>query len=127
MITESGCAYNMGPDEDGVVDDQPRIDYLDAHLRAVAEAIERGVDVRGYYCWSLLDNFEWAEGFTQRFGLVHVDYETQVRTPKRSFEWYADVIAAQPGSELRSPIGCDACRVAGSCSWSARAAAAPAP
>jgi beta-glucosidase len=99
VITESGCSYNMGPDEDGVVDDQPRIDYLHAHVTAVAEAVERGVDVRGYYCWSLLDNFEWAEGYTQRFGLVHVDYETQKRTPKRSFQWYADLIAAQPGSE----------------------------
>jgi beta-glucosidase len=68
-------------------------------VTAVAEAVERGVDVRGYYCWSLLDNFEWAEGYTQRFGLVHVDYETQKRTPKRSFQWYADLIAAQPGSE----------------------------
>jgi len=96
FITESGCAYNMGPDEHGVVDDQPRIDYLDAHLRAVQQAIARGVDVRAYYTWSLMDNFEWAEGYTQRFGLVHVDYETQARTPKRSFEWFADMIAAQP-------------------------------
>ncbi len=96
MITESGCAYGMGPDADGVVDDQPRIDYLDGHLRAVAEAVARGVDVRGYYTWSLLDNFEWSEGYTQRFGLVHVDYDTQVRTPKRSFQWYADLIASQP-------------------------------
>lgn len=98
VVTESGCAYNMGPDEHGVVDDQPRIDYLHGHLTAVAEAIERGVDVRGYYCWSLMDNFEWAEGLTQRFGLVHVDYDTLERTPKRSFQWYADLIAAQPGS-----------------------------
>ena len=98
MITESGCAYNMGPDADGVVDDQPRIDYLHSHLTAVREAIDRGVDVRGYYYWSLLDNFEWAEGLTQRFGLVHVDYDTLQRTPKRSFQWYADAIAAQPGS-----------------------------
>ena len=75
-ITENGCSYGMGPDGDGVVDDQPRIDYLDGHLRAVADAIGDGADVRGYYCWSLLDNFEWAEGYTQRFGLVHVDYET---------------------------------------------------
>jgi beta-glucosidase len=97
-ITESGCAYNMGPDEHGVVDDQPRIDYLDAHLRAVATAVQRGVDVRGYYTWSLMDNFEWAEGFTQRFGLVHVDYETLKRTPKRSFEWFAEMIAAQTKS-----------------------------
>jgi beta-glucosidase len=93
-ITESGCAYNMGPDERGVVDDLVRIDYHDAHLRAVAEAIKVGVDVRGYYAWSLMDNFEWAEGYTPRFGLVHVDYETQRRTPKRSFRWYADMVAA---------------------------------
>ena len=93
-ITEAGCSYTMGPDEDGVVDDQPRIDYLDVHLRAVAEAVQIGIDVRGFYTWSLLDNFEWAEGFSQRFGLVHVDYETQKRTPKRSFDWYARVIAA---------------------------------
>ena len=92
VITENGASYGTGPDEAGVVDDQPRIDYLDGHLRAVAEAVRRGVDVRGYYCWSLLDNFEWAHGFTQRFGLVHVDFDTQVRTPKRSYEWYADVI-----------------------------------
>jgi len=94
-ITENGCAYNTGPDEHGVVDDQERIDFLDAHLRAVAAAAQRGVDVRGYYCWTLMDNFEWAEGYRPRFGLVHVDRDTQRRTPKRSFEWYRDVIAAQ--------------------------------
>ena len=95
-VTENGCSYATGPDEDGVVDDQPRIDYLDAHLRAVADAVADGADVRGYWCWSLMDHFEWAEGYTQRFGLVHVDYATQRRTPKRSFEWYAAMIAAQP-------------------------------
>lgn len=99
FITENGCSYNMGPDPEGdpagVVDDQPRIDYLDSHLRAVATAIDEGVDVRGYYCWSLMDNFEWSEGYTQRFGLVHIDYETQRRTPKRSFDWYADLIRSQ--------------------------------
>ncbi len=98
FITESGASYGMGPDENGVVDDQPRIDYLEGHLRAVSEAVQRGVDVRGYYVWSLMDNFEWAEGFTQRFGLVHVDFETLVRTPKRSFDWYAELIAAQTRS-----------------------------
>ncbi len=74
--------------------DPERLAYLDAHLRAVAQAVGEGVDVRGYYAWSLLDNFEWAEGYTKRFGLVHVDYATQRRTPKDSFEWYRDVIAA---------------------------------
>ncbi|KAA1428106.1 beta-glucosidase [Nocardioides antri] len=93
-ITESGCAYRGEPDENGVVDDQAQIDYHAAHLTAVAEAVRRGVDVRGYYAWSLLDNFEWAAGLSARFGLVHVDYETQVRTPKRSFQWYADLAAA---------------------------------
>jgi beta-glucosidase len=105
MITESGCSYGMGPDADGVVDDQPRIDYLDAHLRAIATVIDQGVDVRGYYTWSLMDNFEWAEGFTQRFGLVHVDYDTLVRTPKRSFQWYADLIKAQGAPAENSTSG----------------------
>lgn len=98
VITELGASYAVGPDEHGVVDDQDRIDYLDAHLRAVATACERGVDVRGLYVWSLLDGFEWAEGLAQRYGLVHVDHDTQARTPKRSFEWLADVIRAQPRS-----------------------------
>lgn len=95
-VTESGCAYNTGPDEHGVIDDQARIDYLDAHLRSIAGAAEAGVDVRGYYTWTLTDNFEWAEGYTQRYGLVYVDFETQQRIPKRSFDWYAAAIAAQP-------------------------------
>jgi beta-glucosidase len=95
VITESGCSFGDGPDAEGVVDDQRRIDYHEAHLNAVATAIQRGVDIRGYYAWSLMDNFEWAEGFKQRFGLVHVDYETLQRTPKKSFAWYRDLIAAQ--------------------------------
>nr|WP_269810774.1 GH1 family beta-glucosidase [Kineosporia rhizophila] len=94
VITENGCSYPDAPDEQGVVDDQARIDYLQAHLRAVEEAVAQGVDVRGYYCWSLMDNFEWAHGYTQRFGLVHIDFETLVRTPKRSFSWYADLVRA---------------------------------
>ena len=79
-----------------MVDDQRRDRLPRRPPRAVATAIQRGVDIRGYYAWSLMDNFEWAEGYRQRFGLVHVDYETQVRTPKKSFSWYADLIAAQP-------------------------------
>ncbi len=93
-VTESGCAYDVAPDADGVIDDQAQIDYHAAHLTAVAEAVRMGVDVRGYYAWSLLDQFEWAEGYGARFGFVHVDRETQARTKKRSFQWYADLVAA---------------------------------
>jgi beta-glucosidase len=93
-VTESGCAYDDPPDEAGRIRDDRRIDYLDGHLRAVARAVASGVDVRGYLTWSLIDNFEWAEGYTKRFGLVHVDYDTQVRTPRDSYHWYARVIAA---------------------------------
>lgn len=92
-ITENGCSLPDEPDADGVIDDQPRISYLDAHIRAVADAMRAGVDVRGYLVWTLLDNFEWAEGYHQRFGLVHVDFATQRRTPKASFAWYRDLIA----------------------------------
>lgn len=95
FVTESGCAYDDEPDATGAVHDPDRIAYLDAHLAAVARAVAEGVDVRGYFTWSLLDNFEWAEGYTKRFGLVHVDYATQRRTPKDSFAWYRDRIAAQ--------------------------------
>lgn len=98
LITEAGASYAVGPDADGVVDDAERIAYLDAHLRAVATACERGVDVRGFYVWSLLDSFEWERGLGERYGLVHVDPETQARTPKKSFDWYAQVIAAQTPS-----------------------------
>ena len=89
-ITENGAAY---PDEcvAGVVDDAARVRYLDAHIQAVATARDAGVDVRGYFAWSLLDNFEWAHGYTKRFGIVHVDYATQQRTPKASALWYRDL------------------------------------
>ena len=96
-ITENGCSADDLVAADGSVDDQPRIRYLDGHLRALHEAITAGVDVRGYLTWSLIDNFEWAEGYNQRFGLVHVDFGTQRRTPKASFGWYRDLIAAQRG------------------------------
>jgi beta-glucosidase len=92
-VTENGCAYHDVVGPDGRCDDPDRIAYLDGHLRAVRRAIADGVDVRGYFLWSLLDNFEWAEGFTKRFGLVHVDFDTQVRTPKTSYGWYRDLIA----------------------------------
>lgn len=91
-ITENGVAYD-DPVVDGAAHDPRRIAYLDAHLRALHKAIAEGVDVRGYYQWSLLDNFEWSQGYHMRFGLVHVDFETQVRTPRDSARWYRDVIA----------------------------------
>lgn len=90
-ITENGCAYD-DPIIDGKVMDTRRINYLTSHLESVAKAIEAGVDVRGYMHWSLLDNFEWAEGYRQRFGLVHVDFETQVRTPRDSAHRYSEII-----------------------------------
>jgi beta-glucosidase len=94
-ITENGCSVLDEVSADGTVDDQPRIRYLDGHIRALHAAMAAGVDVRGYFTWSLMDNFEWNEGYHQRFGLVHVDFETQQRTPKASFGWYRDLIAAQ--------------------------------
>jgi beta-glucosidase len=94
-ITESGCSHDDHVTPDGTVDDQFRIDYVDAHLRALHGAMAAGADVRGYFYWTLADNFEWNQGFTQRFGLVHVDHATQVRTPKKSYDWYRDHIARQ--------------------------------
>jgi beta-glucosidase len=92
-VTESGCAYEDVPGPDGVVQDTDRIAYLDGHTAAVVAAIDEGVRVGGYFVWSLMDNFEWAEGFSKRFGLVHVDFDTQRRTPKASYHWYRDRIA----------------------------------
>jgi beta-glucosidase len=94
-ITENGAAFDDRVDGRGAVPDPERIRYLEGHLAALAEAIEDGVPVRGYFAWSLLDNFEWAWGYARRFGLVHVDFDTQVRTPKASARWYADFVAAQ--------------------------------
>lgn len=93
-ITENGAACDDQPDARGFVDDQDRIAYLRDHLAAVAEARAAGVDVRGYFAWSLLDNLEWAEGFAQRFGLIRCDHATGQRTIKASGRWYADYVAA---------------------------------
>ena len=91
-IAENGAAY-----EDrlvnGEVDDEPRRAYLESHLHAVADAIDQGVDLRGYFVWSLLDNFEWSHGCAKRFGIVHVDYATLERRPKRSALWYSRLLA----------------------------------
>jgi len=92
-ITENGAAYHTAPSEDGVVHDTKRLAYLDGHLRACQRAIADGVPLKGYFAWSLMDNFEWQEGYTQRFGMVWVDYETQQRLPKDSARWYSRVIS----------------------------------
>lgn len=92
-ITENGAAFDDPAPVDGRVPDPRRIDYLRRHLLAAHDALEQGVKLRGYFVWSLIDNFEWAEGYAKRFGVVYVDYETQERTIKESGRWYADVIA----------------------------------
>ena len=79
------------PSPDGQVEDGDRIEYLEEHLGRCLEAIQKGVDLRGYFVWSILDNFEWAEGYRKRFGLVRVNYETCERTPKASYRWFAKV------------------------------------
>lgn len=93
-VTENGAAFHDYVDPEGGVDDEERVAFLDGHLRAVAAAIEQGADVRGYFVWSLMDNFEWAEGYSKRFGIVYVDYRTQERIPKASARWYAQVAKA---------------------------------
>ncbi len=92
-ITESGCSYNDAPDANGAVHDARRITYHREYLAALAQSIAEGADVRGYHAWSLLDNFEWADGFSQRFGLAYVDFKTQKRTIKDSGRWYGKVAA----------------------------------
>jgi beta-glucosidase len=94
-ITENGCSQPDLMAADGTIADQGRIDYLEGHLRAVHDAITAGIDVRGYFQWTLTDNFEWSEGYHQRFGLVRLDLPTQNRTPKASFRWYQELIASQ--------------------------------
>ena len=90
-VTENGAAFDDAPGPDGRVADPARVDYLDRHLRAAWRAIRDGIDLRGYFVWSLLDNFEWAYGYSKRFGLVYVDYQTQRRIPKDSARWFAEV------------------------------------
>jgi beta-glucosidase len=104
IITENGASFHdEAPGADQRVRDDARIGFIHDHLLAVRDAIDAGVDVRGYYVWSALDNFEWAAGNDERFGLVHVDFETLARTPKDSWYWYREQIAAQP-----APFGADA-------------------
>ena len=103
-VTENGAAFFDPPvAENDRIRDPLRIDYLHKHLRAIHDAISQGCDVRGYMAWSLLDNMEWSLGYSKRFGIVHVNYATQQRTPKDSARWYADVIATH-GGHLANPV-----------------------
>jgi beta-glucosidase len=101
-VTENGTAFADKPTPDGKVPDEPRISYLTAYTAAMFDAIAAGVDVRGYFVWALLDNFEWSSGYSARFGLVYVDYPTQRRLPKESFRWFADQIKAHSASSVPS-------------------------
>jgi beta-glucosidase len=94
-ITENGCSYGDAPGADGVIRDTRRIDFLRGYLEALSRAIAEGADVRGYHAWTLMDNFEWAEGYAQRFGLAWVDFDdpARPRTLKQSGEWYGNVAA----------------------------------
>ena len=100
FITEGGASFPDPVDERGEVNDPARIDYLAEHLSAAIGAVTpggvaEGLDLRGYFVWSLLDNFEWAAGYTQRFGLVHVNFADQKRTPKASYRWLQQVLASR--------------------------------
>ena len=101
-VTENGAAFYDPPVAVGEVDDPLRVAYYRDHLRAARRAIERGVNLRGYFAWSLLDNYEWAAGYAKRFGIVHVDFATQKRTPKRSARFYSEIVRSN-GAILREP------------------------
>ena len=105
-VTENGAAFYDTVTEDGRVHDAERVAYLHDHIDAVGEALDKGVDVRGYFVWSLFDNFEWAYGYDRRFGVVHVDYDTQVRTLKDSARWYRELVrtGALPAPELAAQL-----------------------
>jgi beta-glucosidase len=106
-VSENGAAFYdpPTPPEHGTVEDPLRTSYYREHLRAVHEALGRGIDLRGYFAWSLLDNFEWSLGYSKRFGIVHVDYETQRRTPKASARFYARVIRSRGAALFETPPG----------------------
>ncbi|HMT33561.1 MAG: beta-glucosidase [Actinomycetales bacterium] len=103
VVTENGSAWPDVVGPDGSIDDPGRTAYLQSHLRACLDAIAEGVDLRGYFVWSLLDNFEWSHGYAQRFGIVRVDYDTQRRTRKASGDWYAGFLTAPRGESQEEP------------------------
>jgi beta-glucosidase len=102
-VTENGAAYDDEPTADGVIDDRERTEYLAGHIGGCATALRAGVPLRGYFVWSLLDNFEWAHGYGKRFGIVHVDYASQERRIKASGRWYADFIRAHDAAQRSRP------------------------
>jgi len=102
FVTENGGAFKDSL-VDGRVHDRQRTDYIARHIAAVAEAMRQGVRMGGYMVWSLMDNFEWASGYEKRFGIVHVDYETQARTLKDSARWYREFLHRQKAAEAHRP------------------------
>ena len=104
-ITENGAAYDDARGPDGGIDDPERVSYLARHVAAVERAIASGVPVEGYFVWTLLDNFEWAWGYSKRFGIVYVDFSTLERVPKSSFRWYRDFIASRNGGAVGAASG----------------------
>jgi beta-glucosidase len=102
-VTENGAAFYDAPASEDLEPDSLRLRYLREHVIAARRAIEAGVDLRGYFVWSLLDNFEWSHGFSKRFGIVHVDYRTQKRTPKASARFYAEIIRSNGVSVGKKP------------------------
>ena len=103
-ITENGAAFGDVRGHDGYVHDPERTAYLESHIAAVSDALAAGAPIRGYFVWSLLDNFEWAEGYSKRFGIVYIDYPTLERVPKDSYYWYRDFIRTRRGAPRPSPI-----------------------
>lgn len=107
-ITENGLANADVVSPDGAVHDPQRINYLRDHIEVVADVRQAGAEVESYFVWSLMDNFEWARGYSKRFGLVHIDYETLVRTPKDSAKWYTRVAASGlPPEDLPAQLMAD--------------------
>ena len=103
-VTENGAAFGDVRVHDGRVHDPERTAYISNHIDAVARAVADGAPVKGYFVWSLLDNFEWAHGYSKRFGIVYIDYPTLERVPKDSFYWYRDFIAGRRGAPRPSPV-----------------------
>jgi beta-glucosidase len=103
-ITENGAAFGDIRGHDGQVHDPERTAYLQSHIAAVSRAVAEGAPVKGYFVWSLLDNFEWSYGYSKRFGIVYIDYPTLERVPKDSFNWYRDFISTRARTPRPSPI-----------------------